>query len=201
MATGTVPRTEERPIKKPPQSVGLPKPDERQIKIWKDEFRVLRGRDRRTRYEMGKRLTAIQSERAKAHVGTFTTVDLKELKIQIHTAYRLINFYKRIQLKVEANLLQFAKAQEKFPVEDVEDWEKHRADAGVDALNKVIDEEAARIDEMKKKPGNYAHDYRVSIHFANLTQLERFKKKWLAMEEAPRSRVVYKAVMSAKNPN
>jgi hypothetical protein len=54
-------------------------------------------------------------------VGTFTTVDLKELKIPIHTAYRLINFYKRIQLKVEANLLQFAKAQGKFPVEDVED--------------------------------------------------------------------------------
>jgi hypothetical protein len=112
-------------------------------------------------------------------VGTFTTVDLKELKIPIHTAYRLINFYKRIQLKVEANLLQFAKAQEKFPVEDVEDWEKHRADAGVDALNRVIDEEAPRIDQMKRKPGNYAHDYRGSIHFANLTQLKHFKKKWL----------------------
>ena len=110
--------------------------------------------------------------------------------------------YKRIQLKVEANLLQFAKAQEKFPgVEDVEDWEKQRADAAVDALNKVIDEEAARIDQMKKKAGNYAHDYRVSIHFANLKQLERFKKQWLAMDEATRSRVVCKAVMSAKNPN
>jgi DNA-binding Lrp family transcriptional regulator len=201
MATGTVPKPEEQPIKKPPQSVGLPKPDERQIRIWKDELRVLKGRDRRTRYEMGKRLSAIQSERAKAKVGTFTTVDLRELKIPVHTAYRLINFYKRIQLRVEANLLQFAKAQEKFPVEDVEDWEKHTADTEVDALNKVIDEEAARIDQMKKKSGNYAHDYRVSIHFANLKQLERFKKKWLTMEEATRSRVVYKAVLSAKNAN
>ena len=201
MATGTVPKPEEQPLKKPPQSVGLTKPDERQIRIWKDELRVLKGRDRRTRYEMGKRLAAIQFERAKAKVGTFTTVDLRELKIPIHTAYRLINFYKRIQLKVEANLLQFAKAQEKFPVEDVEDWEKRTADAEVDALNKVIDEEAARIDQMKEKSGNYAHDYRVSIYFANLKQLERFKKKWLTMEEAIRSRVVYKAVLSAKNAN
>lgn len=202
MATGTVPKPEEQPIKKPPQSVGLPKPDERQIRIWKDELRVLKGRDRRTRYEMGKRLAAIQAERAKAHVGTFTTVDLRELKIRIHTAYRLINFYKRIELKVQAYLLQLAKDELKFPgVETVDDWEKSRADEGVDALNKVIDEEAARIEQMKKRPKNYAHDYRVSIHFANLAQLERFKKKWLAMEEAPRSRVVYKAVMSAKNPD
>lgn len=40
--------------------------------------------------------TAIQAERAKAKTGTFTTVELKELKIRVHTAYRLITFYKRV---------------------------------------------------------------------------------------------------------
>ena len=115
----------EGPVKKAAQSV-----DERQIKIWKQEIRGLRGTERRTRYEMGKRLAAIQAERAKAHVGTFTKVDLKELKIGIPLAYRLIKFFKKLDAKAEALLLQFAKAQERFPIEDENDYDKRSLRTG-----------------------------------------------------------------------
>ena len=203
VTAGTVPKPEERLPKKPPQSVGPDKPNERQIKIWKDEIRALKRNDRRSRFEMGKRLAAIQAERAKAKIGTFTTVDLKELKIPIHTAYRLINFYKRVQARIEADLLQFAKAQERWgiPLEDDDDYEQRMADAQVDALNKLLNDEDARIAKLRKARKNYARDYRLRVEFVSVHQLERFKKKWLRMEEKVRSVIVYKAVMNAKNTN
>ena len=175
-----------------------PIPTEQQIRIWKDEIRGLRKQDRKTRYEMGKRLAAIQAARAKARVGTFTTVDLPELKIPLHTAYRRITFYKRVQAKIDAELLQFAKDSERFPgVEDVEDYEKRIADAEIDALTQVMEAEAIRIGEMKKAASNHAHDYRITIQFTSLRQLEIFKEKWLGMAPNVRSKRIRKAVSNA----
>jgi hypothetical protein len=184
------------PVKKAPQAV-----DERQIKIWKQELRGLRGTERRTRYEMGKRLAAIQAERAKAHVGTFTKVDLKELKIGIPLAYRLIKFFKKIDAKAEAYLLQFAKDQERFPIEDVEDYDKRVADAKNDALNQVIDAEAARISALRNTADAQPTDYRLLVECGTSALRERLKVKWLSLDEKIRSAVVYRAVMNEPFPN
>jgi midasin (ATPase involved in ribosome maturation) len=185
--------------------VDASKPNERQIKIWKYEIRTLKRDDRRGRYEMGKRLAAIQAERAKAKVGTFTTVDLKELKITIWTAYRLIKFCRRVEARIAANLLQFAKDQKRFPVMTVEEEEEHDkrlADAEVAALDKVIDAEDRRIKDLQKKgKKNHARDYRVVVTFKDHKQRERFKQKWLSLDEQVRSKLVYKAVTNAKDTN
>ena len=146
---------------------------------------------------MGKRLAAIQAERAKAKVGTFTTVDLKELKIPIHTAYRLISFYKHVKARIDAYLLQFAKDQEKFPVEDVTEFEQRIADAEVDALSRVIDEEAARIEGLKKHRKNQSRDCRFVMELSSAKQRDRFRKKWDGLDKQVRSKLVYKVVMNA----
>src|SRR5271166_190357 len=166
------------PMQQPVLPAVESKPNEQLIAILKGELRGLKSHDRRTRYEMGKRLAAIQAERAKAKIGTFTTVDLKDLKIPLHTAYRLIKFYKRIEARIGAYLLQLAKDQEKFAAEDVTEFEQRIADAEVDALSRVIDEEAARIEVLKKHRKNQSRDCRFVMEFSSTKQRERFRKKW-----------------------
>jgi len=182
-------------VKKAPQAV-----DERQITIWKQELRVLRGTDRRTRYEMGKRLAAIQAERAKAHVGTFTK-DLKELKIGIPLAYRLIKFFKKIDARAEAQLLQNAKDEVKFPVQWVDDYDKRMADAKMEALNQVMDDEAARISALRDTKNAHPLDYQIKVMCSSYEERELFKKTWLALDEETRAKAVIQAVMRAANPS
>jgi hypothetical protein len=176
-------------------------PAERQIVIWKSEIRTFKSKDRRTRYQVGKRLAAIQAERAKAHVGTFTTVDLKELKIGIPAAYAFIKFYKRIESKAEAYLLQIAKDEKRFPVETVDAFDQARADAKIVALNHVIDEEAQRISELRKTKNAQPLDYQLKVLCSSHKQRERFKAKWLALDEKVRAKAVIQAVLRAKNPS
>ena len=173
------------------------KPNEQLIAILKGELRGLKSHDRRTRYEMGKRLAAIQAERAKAKIGKFTTVDLKELKIPLHTAYRLIGFYKHVKARIDADLLQFAKDQKKFPAEDVTEFEQRIADAEVDALSRVIDEEAARIEGLKKHRKNQPRDCRFVMELSSAVQRDRFRRKWDGLDKQVRSKLVYEVVMNA----
>jgi hypothetical protein len=170
---------------------------ERQIGIWKDEIRRLRGKDRRTRFEMGKRLMAIQKERAKAKIGTFTTIDLKDLKISVWTAYRLIKFYRRIEVHRAADLLQSAKDQAKFPYEDVTEQEQRVADAEVDELDALMSAESDRIAKLQKSKNSQPKDYRILIVCRTYKQRKRLKAKWLSLDEQIRSNLVYQAVINA----
>lgn len=169
--------------------------NEELINRLKQEFRMLRANDRRNRYEMGKRLALIQAERAKAKIGTFTTVDLKELKIRVWTAYRLITFYRRVEARLQAHLLQNAKDQTKFPVMTVEEEERNTADLKDDELEQLINEEAAKYNQLGKDSANKATDYRIVLKFSSAEQLAKFKEVWLSLDENERIEKVIAAVV------
>ena len=58
----------------------------------------------------------------------FTAVDLKEFKIRVWTAYRLITFYRRVEAQRQADLFQNTKDQERSPIMALEEEDRNRAD-------------------------------------------------------------------------
>jgi hypothetical protein len=168
----------------------------------KNEIRVL-WRDRRVnRYQLGAKLAELQTK--VAH-GEFLPIVTKDIRIPIHTAYRAMKFFRRTKLKITEQILQNAKFRQKFPYEDVEDFEtaleSKQADAKLQALDAIRDIELQNIRAAAHKRTQDAKDvYRIAVILTG-GQREPFKKTWLQMEAKERSSIVVKAVMHAGSKN
>lgn len=175
----------------------LPKKPLPAFLILKGEIRNLWNEGRVNRYRLGEKLAELQTKREH---GTFLR-DVKELGIPIHTAYRAMKFFRRMKLSMTAQILQNAKFRQKFPYEDVEDFEtaleSKQADAKLQALDAIRDIELQNIRAAAHKRTQDAKDvYRIALTLSD-GQRERFKKAWVQMEDKERSSVVFKAVIDA----
>jgi spore coat polysaccharide biosynthesis protein SpsF (cytidylyltransferase family) len=64
-----------------------------------------------------------------------------------------------------------------------------------------MEEEDARISALRNTKNSHPKDYQLRVTLDSHKQRERFKKKWLSLDERVRSKAVYTVVMRAKNSN
>lgn len=170
----------------------------------KVEIMNLMKEDKRYRYELGRKLDILQKERSRGRTGTFMR-DLKDMKINYHKANRLIKFYRRAQLffavrKAEGEALDAKNAKAGWIIEDAADFERalesQEADKKLAALNILADVERDKVKKAQRVQGPKL--FRVGLGLSD-AQRAKFKKAWDALTEDRRTKIVYRAVLSAND--
>jgi hypothetical protein len=160
--------------------------------LWRDR--------KRSRYELGRKLTILQAMCAHPHTGSFGR-ELHDMRIPIWEAHRAITFYKRAKANIEAILLQNAKDCAKWGgIEDAEDLERHLQAEGADdrlaELETLKEEEIARVALAVQKRKQTVSGYRIILSLRE-DQRKEFTRAWNALSDEDRTRLVYEAVTNA----
>jgi hypothetical protein len=192
---------------KPSQIHHITKPlPESVLKELKIEIVNLVKEDKKSRYEIGKKLDILQKERARGRTGTFMK-DLREMRIDYSKANRLIKFYRKAQAfiafkRAEGKALD-AKWQNKDGsggIQDIADFERallsEEADQRLAAINVLADMEREKVKQAQASRAKQSSNYKLSLAFSD-TQKERFKKAWSSLEEDERTSIVFKAIIDA----
>ena len=157
--------------------------------------------DKSYRYKLGQKLDILQKERSRGRTGTFMR-DLKEMKINYHKANRLIKFFRKAQAFITLRRASNAKMDAKWGgIDDVNDFERalesQDADKKLAALNVLADVERDKVKQAQARTKG-PKLFRVGLGLSE-GQKAKFKKAWNALSEDKRTKIVYRAVMSAND--